>query len=109
MKHTSAFTISPKINLQGIFVGIAAGDYTLAHELGHALGLDDCISYVEGENEQDDYQLKGSDASVDRSIFPDGSGDWMYETGRGFYEQSDLVGRILGQLLMQSPQAVHLL
>lgn len=56
---------------------------------------------MEGENEQDDYQLKGSDASVDRSIFPDGSGDWMYETGRGFYEQSDLVGRILGQLLMQ--------
>ena len=101
--RASAFTIKPSIPLQGIFVGTAASDYTLAHELGHALGLEDCISSISIRTDigELDFRLDNYGATVDSTVFPDGRCDWMAETGRGFYEKTDKVGEVLNLLLMQ--------
>lgn len=99
----SAFAIKPSIPVQGIFVGSAASDYTLAHELGHALGLEDCITSIaiQTDIEEADFRLDNYDTTVDSTVFVDGRCDWMSETGRGFYEKTDTVGRVFNLLLMQ--------
>ena len=85
----------------GIVISKEANGFTLAHELGHAMRLDDCFPKVQLSSEQD-YEMvyiQRYNNPVDiRTLI--GDRDWGDETGRGFYEQEDTYGKILSMLLM---------
>ena len=72
-------------------------DYSLAHELGHALGALDCYAKTE------------ESASVTRwfelilprkDYFSSSVRDWGDAEGRGFYEKKDMYSTILKRCLM---------
>jgi hypothetical protein len=66
----------------------------VVHELGHALGLDDC--YVEFS----EAVLQGRQNAITSLQFQNGNIDWGIETGRGFYERNDTVETVIMSLLM---------
>lgn len=78
----------------GIAVEKDAPSNALAHELGHALGLEDCYS------EWGDLKLPIADNAVDMLFFGSDDGDWGLESGRGFYESSDTCQAVMQRLLM---------
>ena len=84
----------------GIFMSQRATANTLAHELGHALGLFDCYESVSGV-EMADMPLVG------RWYFSVTSRDWGRETGRGFYRKSDRYKRLIRCLLMHGYAALR--
>ena len=77
---------------------------TLAHELGHALGLWDCYDTYKAPEEEDSDEdpLKITDAKlpISASRFQSSQCDWGHETGRGFYASTDTYESILQQFLM---------
>ena len=81
----------------GIIIGKKdAATTVVAHELGHALGLDDCyVRMNDGIT-----SLPDVEAPVDRTFFIHGSRDWGGECGRGFYEMEDSKLSVAGRLLM---------
>ena len=81
----------------GIIIGKKdAATTVVAHELGHALGLDDCyVRMNDGIT-----SLPDVEAPVDRTFFIHGSKDWGGERGRGFYEMEDSKLSVAGRLLM---------
>ena len=72
----------------GVVVSKQASITTLAHELGHALGLEDC--YVRF-NRRDGMvaSIIRADEPVDGGFFMFGACDWGMERGRGFYGKDD--------------------
>ena len=86
-----------------VFVKSESPDLTLAHELGHALGLWDCYdTYKASEEDSDEDPLKVPDAKLPISSvrFQSRPHDWGRETGRGFYASTDTYESILQQFLM---------
>ena len=86
----------------GIVVGRDFNDLSVAHELGHALGLDDCFPLYQkkvGERYVVTY-MHCYNRLVDSGTFLVGSKDWGCETGRGYYDNHDSHRVILEQLLM---------
>ena len=83
----------------GIIIGKMATTRTLAHELGHALGLDDCYAFRPLKN-QDDIYVPHSDAPVDKMFFNGVEGDWGEESGRGFYDVLDTRKKLMMKMLM---------
>ena len=81
----------------GIIIGKKdAATTVVAHELGHALGLDDCyVKMNDGIT-----SLPDVEAPVDRAFFINGSRDWGVEHGRGFYGTEDSRLAVAGSLLM---------
>ena len=79
----------------GIAITQKAVDSTVAHELGHALGWEDCYS----ETEQGT-PLEGGLVLLGANHFLPFKEDWGDETGRGFYEREDTLFRIHPCLLM---------
>ena len=81
----------------GIIIGKKDATTTVvAHELGHALGLDDCyVKMSDGIT-----SLPDVEAPVDRAFFINGSRDWGGERGRGFYGTEDSKLAVAGRLLM---------
>ena len=81
----------------GIVVGKrSVRSTTLAHELGHALGLNDCyVRMNDGIT-----SLPDVEAPVDGTFFIHGSRDWGSELGRGFYGLEDSKLSVAGRLLM---------
>ena len=94
-----AFTIPLKYPCQGIFMSMFSTDLTLPHELGHALGLEDCYSSIERVG-QKTVEMDKSANPVDRSVFPNNQNDWGAERGRGFYERCDSRKNIVDSLIM---------
>ncbi|MBR6586662.1 MAG: hypothetical protein IKK82_04500, partial [Kiritimatiellae bacterium] len=72
----------------GVVVSKQASITTLAHELGHVLGLEDC--YVRF-NRRDGMvaSIIRADEPVDGGFFMFGACDWGMERGRGFYGKDD--------------------
>ena len=81
----------------GVIIGKKDATTTVvAHELGHALGLDDCyVRMNDGIT-----SLPDVEAPVDGTFFIHGSRDWGSELGRGFYGLEDSKLSVAGRLLM---------
>ena len=79
---------------RGILIGSKVRMRDVVHELGHALGLDDC--YVEFS----DAVLQGRQNAITSLQFQNGNIDWGRETERGFYERNDTVEATVMSLLM---------
>ena len=83
----------------GILVTRGAKETTLAHELGHATGLNDCYWYWKRQGRPVVYMEYRND-TVDRDFFFSSEYDWGTESGRGFYEKSDTRKNIMSKMLM---------
>ena len=71
----------------------------LAHELGHAFGLQDC--YVEKKDDQDvAFVMANADSSIASDMFGSVPVDWCAGSGRGFTEASDTRQKTIMTLLM---------
>jgi len=100
LRNVSAFTILPAAKMQGIIIGMGATSHSLAHELGHALGLEGCLESIGDEEDEAFVCLEKNNFPMDASVFGGMDGDWMEETGNGFYERNDTLGKMLKKLLM---------
>ena len=98
-REVAAFTIPTKHPRQGVFIGRMSNEFTLAHELGHALGLEHCLSEIRLANDDCVY-IEDGDLSVSKSMFPDGICDWGFESGRGFYSKDDVRSNVIESLVM---------
>ena len=72
---------------------------TLAHELGHALGLEDCYARMR-RSAGVIVSVGGVEEPVDGQFFLFGNGDWGKEGGRGFYGMEDSKLAVTSMLLM---------
>ena len=77
------------------------GRLTLAHELGHVLGLTDCYySRKKKGSRKETVFLSRYASPVDEGDFSEKNGDWGSEHGRGFYSREDIKKEILRTFLM---------
>ena len=85
-----------------VVVGRAASRESLAHELGHVLGLKDIYYEMIGEHNGRParFRLAIRNNPVSLETFKPRTDDWGDETGRGFYERSDTIASIIKRLLM---------
>ena len=83
----------------GILVTRMAKDTTLAHELGHAVGLGDCYWYSKRQDRPLVF-LSDLNDTVDHAFFLFTEKDWGLESGRGFYEKSDTRRVVMSRMLM---------
>ncbi len=87
----------------GIVMDRSANRFTLAHELGHALGLTDIYHEQEGMDAQGRKAMftLGERANAAKSgYFSSHPWDWGEETGRGFYGRGDTLAATIERLLM---------
>ena len=71
----------------------------LAHELGHAFGLQDC--YVEKKDDQEvAIVMANADSPIGSDMFGNVAVDWCAGSGRGFAESSDTRRTSIMNLLM---------
>lgn len=87
----------------GIVIPSGLQGPTLAHELGHALGLLDIYSgHVASFNGGSVMRIDFPDAEmvVGRETFSDSTHDWGLESGRGFYPRTATLKEIVNRFLM---------
>ena len=91
--------ITARKTSSGIIITKKAGGTTIAHELGHVLGLDDCYWFYKSKGRPAVY-MPYADATVDHAFFMFSENDWGQESGRGFYEKSDTRRSVMSKMLM---------
>ncbi len=91
--------ITARKTLSGIIFTKKAEGTTIAHELGHVLGLDDCYWFYKSKGRPAVY-MPYADATVDHAFFMFSENDWGQESGRGFYEKSDTRQSVMSKMLM---------
>lgn len=87
----------------GIVISRRYGENTLAHELGHALGLSDCYRFLEREiigNFSYPARVQGAFYPVNQEFFCSGFCDWGRESAHGFYSSSDTRWMTMENFLM---------
>ncbi|MGN0855075.1 MAG: M12 family metallo-peptidase [Kiritimatiellia bacterium] len=82
---------------KGIVISSGGSDYSLAHELGHALGAKDCYPKTEASRSVTQWFAR---ILPRRNYFGSVALDWGDAEGRGFYEKSDMYYTILSKCLM---------
>ena len=82
----------------GVVISKIATDHVVAHEIGHAFGLEDC--YTVNKRKQPPIFLAGVNDHISSSIFADTRCDWGFESGRGFYPVDETIGTALQWMLM---------
>ena len=83
-----------------VFLKSDSADLTLAHELGHMLGLWDCYDRYKFPDDEDPLEVSDADLPISASRFQSRPRDWGAETGRGFYASTDTYRSVLLQFLM---------
>ena len=83
-------------NEGGVLISRGAEVTTLAHELGHVLGLWDCFAAA---NNGKGVPMSNHDNCLSGGCFASAK-DWGAETGRGFYGKTDTVSSAIYRLLM---------
>lgn len=81
--------------------------FVLAHEIGHALGLEDV--YVDNQYDEKGHkskwvELPQKEHPVSCESFMKDSHDWGRERGRGFYGRTDSQGTVIREFLMYGYQ-----
>ena len=82
----------------GIVISQIATEHVCAHEIGHALGLEDCYSV--NKRKQPPIFLAGVNDHINSSVFDNARCDWGLESGRGFYPPDETIGTALQWMLM---------
>ena len=77
---------------------------TLAHELGHLIGLRDIYDMQRIRDTM--RTMPGSSMPVVKACFEDHRCDWGEESGRGFYSSDDTHGKIIRSLLMYGNETI---
>ena len=70
----------------------------MAHEIGHALGLEDC--YSENDDVAPPVLVASGNDSIGVSFFSNAGRDWGPESGRGFYPADATIRSILSEFAM---------
>ena len=91
--------VTARTTPSGILMTSLATEATLAHELGHVMGLNDCYWYRKRKN-RPTVHLATADDTVDHAFFFFSERDWGLESGRGFYEKTDTQKVIMSKMLM---------
>lgn len=86
---------------EGIVIPAECSAETLAHELGHALGFEDCyLVKALDENNPSAGNMSLPADMLSAMCFRSRPNDWGAETGYGFYSSSDSITAVYGRLLM---------
>lgn len=82
----------------GIVISKNSSDHVVAHEIGHALGMEDC--YIANKRFSPPINIAGMGDPVSSQMFDDKGHDWGLESGRGFYPAHETIATTLPQMVM---------
>ena len=89
----------------GIAITKESPSCVLAHELGHALGLQDCYCDKPSDDGGPSIMLSNAGSAVASDMFANVAVDWCAGTGRGFAESTDTRRYAIKTLLMHGCSA----
>ena len=87
----------------GIVISKNSSDHVVAHEIGHALGLEDC--YIANKRFSPPIYIAGMGDLVSSQMFDDKCHDWGLESDRGFYPAHEAIATTLPQMVMYGVDA----
>ena len=87
----------------GIVISMNSSDHVVAHEIGHALGMEDC--YIANKRFNPPINIAGMGDPISSQMFDDKGHDWGLESSRGFYPVHETIATTLPQMVMYGVDA----